>query len=62
MHALDVEEMESSSKINLKDMSWWTSIKDDYRPRASIIARFFKKMCISLATGKRPFCATCNHD
>jgi hypothetical protein len=27
MRALDVEEMESSSKINLRDVSWWLSIK-----------------------------------
>jgi hypothetical protein len=28
MRALDVEEMESSSKIALKDVLWWMSIKD----------------------------------
>jgi hypothetical protein len=40
MWALDVEEMESSSKINVL---WWMSIKDAYRPRVSVIARFQKK-------------------
>jgi len=28
MQALDVKEMESSSKTTLKDVSWWMSIKD----------------------------------
>jgi hypothetical protein len=28
MWALDVKEMESLSKIDLKDVSWWMSIKD----------------------------------
>jgi hypothetical protein len=41
MQVLDVEKMESSSKVNLKDMSWWTSIKDVYRHGALIIARLF---------------------
>jgi hypothetical protein len=40
MQALDVEEMESSSKI---DVLWWMSIKDAYRCSAVIIARFSKK-------------------
>jgi hypothetical protein len=30
MRAQDVEEMKSSSKINLKDVSWWMFIKDAY--------------------------------
>jgi hypothetical protein len=28
IQALDVEETESSSKINLRDVSWWMSIKE----------------------------------
>jgi hypothetical protein len=32
MQALDVEEMESSSNIKLKDVSWWESIKYACRP------------------------------
>jgi hypothetical protein len=28
MRALDAKEMESSSKINLRDVLWWKSIKD----------------------------------
>jgi hypothetical protein len=30
MQALDVEEMESSFKIALKNVLWWMSIKDAY--------------------------------
>jgi hypothetical protein len=40
-----------SSKIDLRDVLWWMSIKDVYRPRASIIARLSKERCISLAIG-----------
>jgi hypothetical protein len=55
MWTLDVEEMESSSKINLKDVSWWMSIKDAYRPRALIIVKLSKERCIYLAARGRPF-------
>jgi len=34
MRALDVEEMESFSKINLRDVSWWMSLKEACRPGA----------------------------
>jgi hypothetical protein len=37
MWVLDVEEMESSSKINLRDVSWWMSIRDACRFGAPII-------------------------
>jgi hypothetical protein len=37
MQALDVDEMESSSKIDLKDVLWWKSIKDDGRFGVPII-------------------------
>jgi len=53
MWAMDVEEMESSSKIDLKDVSWWMSIKDAYRLGALIIVRFSKERCISLVAGGR---------
>ncbi len=43
MGALDVEEMESSSKIDLRDVSWWMSIKDAYRFEVPVIVRFSKK-------------------
>jgi hypothetical protein len=51
MQALDVKEMESSSKINLRDVSWWMSIKNASRFGASVIAKFSKEGCISLVTG-----------
>jgi hypothetical protein len=54
MLALDVEEMGSSSKIDLKNVSWWKSIKDACRPKASIIVRLSKEKCISLVTKGRP--------
>jgi hypothetical protein len=39
MWALDVNEMESSFKIDLRDVLWWMSIKDVCKPRAPVIAR-----------------------
>jgi hypothetical protein len=62
IQVLDVEEMESSSKIDLKDVLWWMSIKDAYRPRASITARLSKEGCISLTRKGRPFCTASKHD
>jgi hypothetical protein len=59
MWALDVEEMELSSKINLL---WWMSIKDAYRPRALVITKLSKERCISLVAKGRPFHATHKHD
>jgi hypothetical protein len=50
MQVLDVEEMESSSKIDLRDVSWWMSIKDVYRLGVPVIARLSKEMCISLTS------------
>jgi hypothetical protein len=38
--------MESSSKINLRDVLWWMSIKDVYRFRALVTAKFSKERCI----------------
>jgi hypothetical protein len=43
MWVLDVEEMESSFKINLKDVSWWMSIKDACKLQVSITVYFLKK-------------------
>jgi hypothetical protein len=37
MRVLDVEKIESSSKMYLKDVSWWKSIKDAYKPKVPII-------------------------
>jgi hypothetical protein len=47
MQVLDVEKMESSSEINLKDVSWSMSIEDACRHGALIIGRISKKRCIS---------------
>jgi len=62
MRVLDVEGMESSSKINLKDMLWWMSIKDVYRLGVSVITKLSKEGCISLAVGGRPYHVTHKHD
>jgi len=62
MWALDAKEMESSSKINLKDVSWWLSIKKTCRPRVSITTRLSKEGCISLTAKVRPFNVTHKDD
>jgi len=54
MCVLDFEEMESSSKIDMKDMSWWVSIKEAHTPRALVITRLSKEGCISLLAGGKP--------
>jgi hypothetical protein len=41
MWTLDVEEMESSSKMDFKNVSWWMSIKDACRLGAPIIAKLY---------------------
>jgi hypothetical protein len=43
MQDLDIEEMESSSKIDLRDVSWLMSIKDAYKHGAPITSRLSKK-------------------
>jgi hypothetical protein len=43
MQTLDVEEMESSSKIGLRDVSWWMSIKDAYRFGVLITTKLSKE-------------------
>jgi hypothetical protein len=43
MRNLDVEEMESYSKIYLRDVSWWMSIKDACRLGVPITTKFSKK-------------------
>jgi hypothetical protein len=62
MQALNVKEMESSSKINLRDVSWWMSIKGAYKLGALVIARLSKKRFIYLATRRRPFYVAHKHD
>jgi predicted transcriptional regulator len=55
MRALNAKEIESFSKIDLKDVSWWKSIKNAFRPKALVITRLSKKRCISLVTKGRSF-------
>jgi hypothetical protein len=62
MRALDVEEIESSSKIDFKDVLKWMSIKDACKLGASVIARPSKEGCISLAVGGKSFHITHKHD
>jgi hypothetical protein len=38
---------ESFSKIDLRDVSWWKSIKNAYKLGVLIIAKFLKKRCMS---------------
>jgi hypothetical protein len=62
MWALDAEEMELFSKIDLTDVSWWKSIKDTYRLGALVSVKFSKERCISLTIGRRPFRIAHKHD
>jgi hypothetical protein len=62
MRALDVEEMKSCSKINLKDVSWWMSIKNACRLGTLIIAKLSKERCISLNARGRSSQAARKHD
>jgi hypothetical protein len=59
---MDVEEMESSSKIDLKDVLWWMFIRNACRPRVLVTTRFSKKKSISLIVGGRTSHATHKHD
>jgi hypothetical protein len=62
MRALDVEKMESSSKIDLRDVSWWMSIRDVGRLEMLVITKISKEGCISLAIRGRPYHAAHKHD
>jgi hypothetical protein len=62
MQALDVKEMESSSKIDLRDVSWWMSIKEACRLGALVIIRLSKEGSISLTVGGRPSCVSHKYD
>jgi hypothetical protein len=62
MWVLDVKEMESSSKIDLKVASWWMSIIDACRLGAPIIVILSKEGCISLVVGRKPSRITHKHD
>jgi hypothetical protein len=43
--------VESSTKIDLKDVSWWMSIKDVYRLGVPITTKLSKERRISLDVG-----------
>jgi hypothetical protein len=62
MQILDAKEMESSSKINPRDVSWWMSIKDACKLGVLITTRLSKEGCISLVARIRSFCVVCKHD
>jgi len=62
MQTLEAQEIESSSKIDLKDVLCQMSIKDAYTFRALVSFKFSKEGCISLVIGGRPSCVTCKHD
>jgi hypothetical protein len=52
--------MKSSSKINLRDVLWWMSIRDAYRLEVPITTRLSKKWCISLTARGKSSCPTCS--
>jgi hypothetical protein len=52
---MDVEEMKLSSKVDLRDMSWWMYIKNPCRPKVPITTKPFLKGCIFLTTKGKPF-------
>jgi hypothetical protein len=62
MRALDVKEMEPSSKIDLKDVLWCMSIKNACKVGTPVIAKLSIERCISLAIGGMPSHATRKHD
>jgi len=62
MWVLDAKEMESSSKIDIRDVSWWMSIKYTCSFVVSIITKLSKKRCISLAIEGRSSHTTHKHD
>jgi hypothetical protein len=61
MRILDVEEMESSSKIDLRDGSWWMSIKKACTLGALVITKLSKEGCIFLVARGRPSLTTHRH-
>jgi hypothetical protein len=50
--------MESSSKINLRDVLWWKTIKNVCRHGETITTMLSKEGCISLVVKGRPSYAT----
>jgi hypothetical protein len=62
MWVLNAKEMKSSSKIDLRDVSWWKSTKDACRLEVLENAKLSKEGCISLIARGKPFCAAYKHD
>jgi hypothetical protein len=62
MWALHAKEMESYSKIDLRDVAWWKSIKNAYRLGVLVTAKLSKEGCISLVARGRQFHTTREHD
>jgi hypothetical protein len=62
MRTLDAKEMESSFKINLKDASWWMSIKKACKPGAPVTTKLSKKRCIFLVARGKLSQVTQKHD
>jgi hypothetical protein len=62
MQDLEVKEMKSFSKTDLKDVLLWMSIKNACRPRALIITKLSKEWCILLTAEGRLSWATRKHD
>jgi hypothetical protein len=56
------KKVESSSKIDLRDVLWWMSIKDAYRLGVLITTKLSKEGCIFLAEGRKPFCIAHKYD
>jgi len=62
MWVLDVEEMESSSKIYLRDVLWCMSIKGACTLGVPVTTKVSKERCISLVVGGRSFHVAHKHD
>jgi len=56
------EENGVTSKIDLRDVLWWMSIKDACRLGVPVTDRLLKERCISLSIRGRPFHVAHKHD
>jgi hypothetical protein len=62
MWTLKAKEIKSSSKIDLKDMLWWMSIKDACKLWTLVTVKLSKERCISIIMGKRLSWTAWRHD
>jgi hypothetical protein len=62
MRTLDVEEMKSSFKVDLRDVSRLMYIKETCRPRMLVTSKLSKERRISLVIGGKPFHVASRHD